>query len=185
MLGRNVLVAELRKLVVRAKKHGAQPVRDTDLHATPADAWQPADLRTELLNHHTGRQVQLFQHLGHHTIALFQQCQQQMLRLDLAIAVALGQVLCRNDRFLRFLRPTVGIKRHGCSPPCGMELLVVEEQNNARRHYSCQRSVSIRVGRATTTRAGRSSSSPKVYPVCTTSTTVSWSTSASCAAIAS
>jgi len=61
---------------------------------------QAIDFGGGLLGQRAHGHIQPRQNLRHHAVALFEQGEQQVFRLDLAVAVALGGVLRADQRFL-------------------------------------------------------------------------------------
>src|SRR5262249_25628082 len=117
MFGADVLVAKLGQLVMGAREHGAQARRDRELHPAAADTRQAIELAARLLGERADSQIELTQDLRHDAVALLQQRQQQVLGLDLAVAVALGDILGRNNGLFGLLRQRLVLNDIWQSPP--------------------------------------------------------------------
>ncbi len=112
VLDRDVLVLQALRLALRAVQQVAQPAGDVDLagrRAGTGHARTALEVLVERGDQGPGVDVRALEQAAHQPFGLLEQREQQVLDVDLGVAVAKGLRLCVVQGFLRLLGQLVGV----------------------------------------------------------------------------
>jgi len=104
VLGRDIIVTQLARHLLGAIQALLELSREAHMGSATVDLGPAVQLSLHLLRQGSRLQAQALHHLGHHTLRLAKQGQEQVLPFDLSVAIFSRQALRLRDSLLTFWR---------------------------------------------------------------------------------